>query len=68
MLLDVVATGKVLQKEIKTYNLSKLELYILHDSCFEIIKKLKRDYSFWQILSLVCPLKYHVTLFLPHQS
>ena len=25
------------------------------------INKLDRDYSYWQILSLVCPLKYHVT-------
>ena len=29
--LDAVATMNVLQKVIKTYNLSKLELYILHD-------------------------------------
>ena len=29
--LDAVATTNVLQKVIKTYNLSKLELYILQD-------------------------------------
>ena len=34
----------------------------------EIINKLECDYSYWQLLSLVCPLKYHVTLFLTHQS
>ena len=28
---------------------------------FDRINKLDRDYSYWQILSLVCPLKYHVT-------
>ena len=28
---------------------------------FNRINKLDRDYSYWQILSLVCPLKYHVT-------
>ena len=28
---------------------------------FDRINKLGRDYSYWQILSLVCPLKYHVT-------
>ena len=25
------------------------------------INKLNRDFWYWQILSLVCPLKYHVT-------
>ena len=28
---------------------------------FDRINKLDRDYSYRQILSLVCPLKYHVT-------
>ena len=28
---------------------------------FERINKLDRDYSYWQILSLVCPLKYKCT-------
>ena len=28
---------------------------------FDRINKLDRDYSYWQILSLVCPQKYHVT-------
>ena len=32
------------------------------------IKKLDRDYSHWQMLSLACSLKYHVTLLLSHQS
>ena len=35
---------------------------------FEGIIKLDRDYSYWQILPLVCPLKYHVALLLSHQS
>ena len=29
---------------------------------FDRINKLDRDVSYWQILSFVCPLKYHVTL------
>ena len=35
---------------------------ICSSSRFERIKKLDRDYLYWQILSLVCPLKYDVTL------
>ena len=35
---------------------------IKSSSLLERINKLQRDYSYWQILSLVCPLKYHVTL------
>ena len=35
---------------------------------FDRINKLDRDYSYGQILSLVCPLKYHVTLLLSHRS
>ena len=27
-----------------------------------------RNYSYWEIFSFVCPLKYHVTLLLAHQS
>ena len=37
-------------------------LTIKSSSRFETIKKLDRDYSFWQILSLFCSLKYQVTL------
>ena len=33
---------------------------------FERINKLDRDYSYWDILSLVCPLKYRVTFLLSH--
>ena len=33
----------------------------------ERINKLERDYSYWQILSVVCPLKYHVALLYSHQ-
>ena len=40
-------------------------MYILHDYeivvSFDRINKLDRNYSYWQILSLVCPLKYRVT-------
>jgi len=35
---------------------------------FERINKLDLDYSYWDILSLVCPLKYRVTFLLYHQS
>ena len=35
---------------------------IKSSSRFERIKKLDRDYLYWQILSLVCPLRYDVTL------
>ena len=35
-------------------------------SCFVRINKLNRNYSYCQILSLVCPLKYHTTLPLSH--
>ena len=35
-------------------------------SCFVRINKLNRNYSYCQILSLVCPLKYHTTLLLSH--
>ena len=73
--LDAIASILVLQKVIMTYNLSRLELHahfarLLNCSLarVEIINKLECDYSYWQLLSLVCPLKYHVTLFLTHQS
>ena len=33
-------------------------------SRFYRINKLDRDYSHWQILSLVYPVKYHVTAFI----
>ena len=32
------------------------------------INKLNRDFFHWQLFSLVCPLKNHVTLLLSHQS
>ena len=35
---------------------------------FDRMNKLDHDFSHWQILSFVCPLKYHVTLLLSHQS
>ena len=37
---------------------------LISSSRFDKIHKLDRDYSYWQILSLVCPLEYHVALFL----
>ena len=33
---------------------------------FDRINKLDCDYWYWQILSLVCTLKYRVTLLLSH--
>jgi len=47
---------------------SKLKSYILYDyqTVVPQINKLDRDYSHQQILPLVCPLKYHVTLLLSH--
>ena len=40
-------------------------MYILQDHeivvSFDRINKLDRDYLYWQILSLIYPLKYHVT-------
>ena len=41
---------------------------IKSSSRLERINKLERDNSYWQILSLVCPLKYHLTLLYSHQS
>ena len=42
---------------------------IKSSSCFERINKLDRDYSYRQMLTLVCaPIKYHVTQLLFHQS
>ena len=45
-------------------------MYISHDyeivAIFDRINKLDRDYSYWQILSLVYPQKYHVKLFSPY--
>ena len=35
---------------------------------FNRINKVDRDYSYWQILSLVCPLEFQVTLLLCHRS
>ena len=34
----------------------------------EKVNKLDCDYQYWQISLLFCPLKYHVTLSLSHQS
>ena len=33
-------------------------------SLFDRINNLDRNYSYWQIISHVCPLKYHVTAFI----
>ena len=41
---------------------------LISSSRFDKIHELHRDYSYWQILSLVCPLEYHVALVLSHQS
>ena len=39
----------------------------MKSSCrFKPNKQTRPDYSFWQILSLVCPLKYHVTQLSSH--
>ena len=56
-----VATVNVLMANSNDLNLAKtLDNYEIVVS-FDRINKLDRDYSYWQILSLVCPLKYHVT-------
>ena len=37
-------------------------------SCFDSINKLDHDFLHWQLLSVVCPLRNHVTLLFSHQS
>ena len=64
--LDVVATVDVLTASyndvLKTCRNSKriFCMTIKSSSRLERINKLEGDNSYWQILSLVCPLKYHV--------
>ena len=59
--MDAVATVNVLTT-INKFNDVKLEKTRQKSSTrFEIIDKLDRDYSYRQFLSLVFPLKYHVT-------
>ena len=56
-----VATVNVLMANSNDVNLANtLHNYEIVVS-FDRINKLDRDYSYWQILSLVCPLKYHVS-------
>ena len=55
-----VATVNVLMANSNDVNLANtLDNYEILVS-FDRINKLDRDYSYWQILSLVCILKYHV--------
>ena len=61
LLLDAAATVDVLTA-------SNDDVKLKLSSPFEKINKLDCDYSHWQILSLVCHLKVHVTLLLLHQS
>ena len=55
-----VATVNVLMANSNDVNLANtldnFEIVVSLDR----INKLDRDYSYWQMLSLVCPLKYHV--------
>ena len=56
-----VATVNVLMANSNDVNLANtLDNYEIVVS-FDRINKLDRDCSYWQILSLVCPLKYHVS-------
>ena len=56
-----VATVNVLMANGNDVNLANtLDNYEIVVS-FDRINKLHYDYSFWQILSLVCPLKNHVS-------
>ena len=65
---DAVLTAHVLTASNK--NVNRAETRAVHfatlksSSRFKKIKKFLRDYLYWQILSLVCPLKYHVSLLL----
>jgi len=65
---DAVSTAHVLTASNKDVN--RAETRAVHfatlksSSRFEKINKFLRDYLYWQILSLVCPLKYHVSLLL----
>ena len=55
-----VATVNVLMANSNDVNLANtLDNFEIVVS-FDRINKLDRDYSYWQMLSLVCPLKYHV--------
>ena len=59
-LQHAVATVNVLMANSNDVNLANtLDTEIVVS--FDRINKLDRDYSYWQILSLVCPLKYHVS-------
>ena len=55
------ATVNVLMANSNDVNLANTLDNIEIVVSFDTINKLDRDYSYWQILSLVCPLKYHVT-------
>ena len=72
--LDAVATVYVLtgsNNDIKIFETQPVLFvhdYIKSPSCFERINKLDHDFLYRQILSLLCPLKYHVTLPLSHHS
>ena len=55
-----VATVNVLMANSNDVNLANtLDNFEIVVS-FDRINKLDRDYLYWQMLSLVCPLKYHV--------
>ena len=58
-----VLTAKSCQNSNCTFR-----MIIKSSSRFDGINKHDLDFSYWQILSLVCPLKNHVTVLLSHQS
>ena len=63
------ATVDVLTASNNDINFVEIQPYIFKSLFrFERINKVDRDFSYWQILSFVCPLKYHVTLLLSHHS
>ena len=70
--MDAVATVNVLttiNNDVKLEKTRTVHFALKKSSTrFEMINKLDRDYSYRQFLSLVCPQKYHETLFLSHQS
>ena len=59
MTVDVLITSKndVKLVESRTLHFASLKL----SSRFGRINKLDCEYSYWQILSLVCPVQYHLT-------
>ena len=55
-----VATVNVLMANSNDVNLANTLDNFEIVASLDRINKLDRDYSYWQMLSLVCPLKYHV--------